>query len=117
MSNLLKQSNVGNLLATDENQQWILATLEQVNIWNWFVSQPEILGQTVKRISKYIGENIVSIDMNINQPYNNIIGVANPRTGMRYKLAPISLKYILTKNQPKLDCVCPCECGYAKNRK
>lgn len=107
MANLLRPTNVGNLLATDENQQWVLATLEQVNVWNWFVTQPEIQGKTVKKISHYIGENIVSMDMNVNPPYNNIIGVANQKTGMRYKLAPLSLKYILTKNQPKLGCVCP----------
>jgi hypothetical protein len=116
MTSELKPTNVGGLLSTDERNCWILANLEQVNIWNWFVSEPEVKYRHVLKLSKRIGENIVSFNRVVGKPYDSIISYSNINTGKSYRLAPISLKYILTKDQNKqrIDCYCPCECSYKK---
>jgi hypothetical protein len=114
MTSELKPTNIGGLLSTDERNCWILANLEQVNIWNWFVTNPEVQYRTVSKLSKQIGENIVSINRVVGKPYDSIISYTNVNTGKKYRLAPISLKHILTKNQERVDCYCPCECSYKK---
>lgn len=115
MTSELKPVNSGGLMSSDESNCWVLANQEQVNIWNWFVALPDVQYRTVSKLSRQIGNNLVSINRVIGKPYDSIISYSDVNTGKKYKLAPISLKYLLVTKPKQQDCFCPCKPKYSTN--
>jgi hypothetical protein len=98
----LKHSSVGQLIANNGNG-WEHATLEQVNLWNCFVSMIQVRANQVDRIVQEIGVHLLSMNRSLREPHASVVSVINNSNGKSYQLAPGHLKGMLTR------CVVPCK--------
>jgi hypothetical protein len=84
----LKKLRMDELIVKDEKGCWTLATMEQADLWNWFVIQPEVQDLSQKNITKKIGNVMMNLPRLRGSPYNSVVHAINNDTGKRYDIAP-----------------------------